>query len=232
MKRLVVPLLGLLGLGLALIGLAVVLALRVPPPAEQPAVPAAPGGAIDEFARLLGIDTAAAGTTYRVVERLATRGEAEVTAAELADITTTALTGSADGREILAAAEPIRARFHGARVEVGTVIDLREIHSERLDKGVADVVEHIRRYAPLLADRPIFLALDTAPRALDGDLDLGDGASFRIGSLPLPGFLARALGLGRRLREALTIDLRLLELQRVEVRGEVLYLSVSPPPGG
>lgn len=232
MKRLLFSVLALAALGLALSGTALVLALRLPPPPEPtPASEPAPQGVIDQFARLLGIDTAAAGTTYRVLEELALRGEAEVTAPELGDITTTALNASADGREILSAAEPIRVRFHDARVEVGAVLDLREIDSERLGADAAGAVESTRRYAPMLATRPIFVALDTTPVARDGDLDLGEHARFRIGSLPLPGFLARALGLDARLRAALNIDLRLLDLRQVEIRGERLYLRTAPASG-
>lgn len=232
MKRLVLTVGGLALLGLAIAALAFGLALRVPPAPDEPDEPGEPAsqpprGLVDSLADLFGIDARAAGTSYRVLEQLAMLGEAELTAADLGDITTTALSGSRDGRELLAAAEPLQVIFDGERVEVGAVIDLREIDIARLSSEAADAVLRLRRYAPPLTQRPIFVALDSIPVARDGDLDLGEHARFRIGSLPLPRFLARAIGLDADLREALTIDLRILELRLVEVRDDRVYLRTS-----
>lgn len=240
MKRLFWFVGGVLAALVLVAGLVYLLSMRLPSLArtEPEARNDAPENESDErrseralaetLAGLLGLDPDAADTTYRLLQEVVANGSVEIEAEELADLVETSLGGSLDGRAFARAADRPRARYDGDRVEVGAVVDLRELDEATLSARARDAVERIRTYAPFLADRPVWIAIDSAPFARDGDIDLGSNASFQIGSLPLPGFLARALGLDQQLRQALLLDLRFLSVHRVEVREELLYLEASP----
>lgn len=202
-------------------------------PAGREAAPAQPAPAsalADRMATLLGLDPRADEAPQRLLRRLADTGEASVGERELEAIATSALSGSADGRALMAAAQPLRARYVGKRIELGTVIDLRRVDTTALSTKTAEVIDNLRQYASFLAARPLWVAVDTAPSARDSDLDLGSDLAVQLGQLTLPAAAAGALGLDDQLREALTLDLVLVDLQQIEVRDGSLYLQVTPRP--
>lgn len=196
---------------------------------DRPALDAAQRATVAAIAARLGVsDVPTDGPTYRLLAAIVARGEAEVPAADLAEILTSSMANAPDGRVFLAASEPLRVRYDGTRVEIGSVVDLQRLDMDALSENARTTVEKLRGYAPFLAERPIWVALESVPRASDGMVDLREGLALQLGELRVPAFLARALGLDQQLQESLLLDLQVLAVDALTVRDDRLFLRATP----
>ena len=190
-----------------------------PAPEEEPS-----GGLLSMLGGLLGIDTRHASSLLEQLQELATTGRVELDEARLAAVLETSMSGTPDGRAILAALTHPMARIDGDTIEFGGATRLDAVDPETMSSAAAANVRQLRAWLPGLRDRQLYIGIRAVPRADGGDLKLSEHASLVIGRVAIPGWLIPA---GEE-RARLDIDLRAVELTRAEVVDSVLVLEAGP----
>lgn len=121
------------------------------------------------------------------------------------------------------------ATVEAGELKTGTLINLSELPTERLGRTEQRLLERAIALAPGLANREVFVGLESQPTLENGRIVLGDNATVQIGELRLPlRVVAQRLGVSvTDLEQQITELVRSQGIDPADLRieGDRLWLS-------
>jgi hypothetical protein len=132
-----------------------------------------------------------------------------------------------DGRELLAAAQAVRAEISGQRLELGAVVMPARLPADRLSANQRRLLDLLLRLSG--SDGEVYVALCSTPGVAEGHLLLGPPLSLRVGDLELSSTLLAALGADApELESGLVLDVGRMTVRQATIEDDTLVLIVSP----
>lgn len=88
--------------------------------------------------------------------------------------------------QLLANAQSLQTTLNGDLIETGTVLNLSELPSESLSTEFQTALAQLTQAAPMLANRDIYIGIVARPQVQDGEINLEQDLSLKVGQFTLP----------------------------------------------
>ncbi len=159
--------------------------------------------------------------------------EAEFSETEINQLVAGTLADIPNARPLLRGARSVNTVIQNGMLESGMVVDLSDIPAESLGSQERAALEQIRNTLPAIANREIYIGIESRPRAENGQVRFGEDTRVKIGNLSLSlSEVSDYVGISpAQLEQSLNQELerRGISIEDIDLAGDRARISGSAP---
>jgi hypothetical protein len=160
--------------------------------------------------------------------------EVQLDPQDLNELVTAKIAEKANKGKVIPPVSSIRTTIQNGRIESGTVVNLSELPKHQLDENQNAAIEKLVNTFPPLKDRDVYVGISGKPLVENGQLEWDDNTKIKLGDLSLSiNELAQRLGVSpEKLKQELNLSSQLgkLRVSELELKGDRVLLKGSVNP--